>query len=171
MRKGATLTELLVIITTFVIVSLPLARLSTVTLRDIPAAFRITQSNTSLLNALRKIQNDVNAARAFPKSFGHYTTNSETFLIELANNTICYQLKDDELLRRKLLKVDTTAPEDIECWPVPNSNIQWRLLQRDGTDYALEIKTFIEQRTEGHLQKKMANSHLFFVGAYQEAVN
>lgn len=171
MRKGYLIIQLLVIIAVLVIVSLPLARLSTATLRDIPMSYRMIASNTSILNALEQIRKDVNAARGFPESFDDYTANDETLLIELANDTICYQLKNDELLRRKLANTKTGGDEETESWSIRHGKIQWRLQRKDDKDYAVEIRTCIEQKIEGHLEKKMANSHLYFIGAYQEVVD
>jgi len=171
MRKGFSLVELLIVLIVISIVSVPLARLSTATLRDIPRTYRMIESNTNVLNALKQIHQDVNAAKGFPKSFNAYIASSETLLIELANEVICYQLKDGKIFRRKLTGTWEINSEDVEVWLVPHAKVEWQVWRKNGKGYAVEVKTYIEQKSGEHLEKKMANSHLYFVGAYQEAVN
>ena len=171
MRKGFSLVELLLVLAVISIVSVPLAGLSTTTLRDIPRAYKMIESNTSILNALKQIHKDVNVAKGFPKSFDGFTANSDTLLIELANSTICYQLKDGEIVRQTLADTKVEHDEKIINWAVPQGKVKWRVWQKNGKDYAVEVKTYIEQKSGEHLEKKMANSHLYFVGAYQKAVN
>ena len=171
MRKGFSLVELLVVLAVISIVSVPLAGLSTTTLRDIPRAYKMIESNTSILNALKQIRKDVNVAKGFPKSFNGFTTNGDTLLIERANGTICYQLKDGEIVRQTLTDTKVGRNEKIINWAVPQGKVKWRVWQKNGKGYAVEVKTYIEQKSGEHLEKKMANSHLYFVGVYQEAVN
>jgi len=171
MRKGFALVELLVIIAVICIISVPLARLSTTTLRDVPRAYKMVVSNTSILNALKQIQKDVNAARRFPKSFNAYTISDETLLIELANNTICYQIKNGRILRRTLSNTRVNSNEEIASWSVPKAKIEWRIRRKNSRAYAVEVKTYIEQKSGDRLEKKMASSHLYFAGAHQEALN
>ena len=110
--------------------------MTTITFRDIPKSQRTIASNSSILSALRQIRKDVNAAKGFPKTFKGYTTGSQTFLIELENNVICYQIKDGKITKR-ILRNTKTGNEDIASWPVPNAKIEWRILQKDNEDYAV----------------------------------
>ncbi|MFC1738113.1 Tfp pilus assembly protein FimT/FimU [Planctomycetota bacterium] len=170
MRKGFSIIEMLVVISLIMLISIPLARLSTITIRDIPQSYRIINANTSILNALKYLREDVNAAKSFPKSFDTYTAGEEAILIELADAIICYELKENEIKRCKLSKTNEGAPDDIIGWPCLNAKIKWRLWKKNGAGYAVEIKTYIERKRGRVIEKKMANSHLYFVGAYQEAV-
>jgi type II secretory pathway pseudopilin PulG len=171
MRKGFFLVELVVVIAVITLVSVPLARLSTATFRDIPRSYRAINSNTSILNALKQIQKDVNAAKGFPKSFGAYTANNETLLIKLTDNIICYQLKDSQILKLKLANTNAGNAEEITRWPVPKAKVEWQVWRKNNKGYAVEVRTCIEQKSGDRLEKKMANSHLYFVGAYREAIN
>ena len=170
MRKGFSLLEMMVIIAVIALLSIPLARLSTTTIRDIPRLPRIIQANTSLLNALKQIQRDINVAKGFPDSFGTFSADNGTLLIELEDSTICYQLKNGQLLRQTLANAEPATEDKIMKWPVPHGKIRWRLWQKNGKSYAVEIKTYIEQKTAGRLQKKLANSYVYFVDAYQQPI-
>lgn len=170
MRKGFFLVEMIVVIAVIFVVSLPLARLTTITLRDIPKSYRMIESNSSVLNALKQIQKDVNMAKGFPKSFESYTTDDQNLLIELDDSTICYQLKDEKIIKLILANTKTADDEEIASWLVPYAKIVWQVLRQENKGYAVEVKTYLEHKSGKNVAKKMANSHLYFRGAYQEAV-
>jgi hypothetical protein len=48
---------------------------------------------------------------------------------------------------------------------VPNAEIEWRLWKKDGLGYAVEVHTHIKYKLRERFQEKMANSHLYFLGA------
>ena len=168
MRRGFSLVELLVILAVLATVSVPVALLTTTTVGDIPRAYQMSQVNSSMLNAIRQIRKDINNARGLPSSFGKYTSNENTLLIELPNSVICYELADDVIQRCRLTDVKEERPEDTIKWPIRNGKVNWRVRQKDGIGYAVEIETYIEQKNGKRLNKKMANSHLYFAGAYRK---
>ena len=171
MRKGFSIIELLVVIAILTLISVSLSRLSLTTIRDIPASYRVMQAGSSMLNAAEQIRRDVNAAISFPKLFGDYTANSDTLLIELEKETICYQFRADEILRHEFANdVEKLSEKEVATWHVPGGRVEWRLWQKDGRGYAVELRTYIEQNLGGHPEKKMANSHVYFKGSLQEAV-
>jgi len=167
MRKGYLLLEVVALLAVVAALSIPLARLSTMTIRDIPQFYRVIQVNTSVLNMLKHLHKDINAAVQLPESFAEYTTDDKVLLIELADGVVCYQLEDDKVLRRRL----TNDEEDTTVWPVPSAKIKWQLWRKDNKGYAVEIRSYIELKRSGRPEKKMANSHLYFVGAYQEPID
>ena len=128
----------------------------------------MSQVNSSMLNAIRQMHKDINNARGLPSSFGKYTSNENTLLIELPNSVIYYELADDAIQRCRLTDVKEERPEDTIKWPILNCKMKWRVRQKDGTGYAVEIETYIEQKSGKHIDKKMVNSHLYFAGAYQK---
>ncbi len=171
MRKGFSIIQLLVIISVFSLLLTSLAPLLTATLRDIPRSYRMIEANTSMLSALKQIRRDVNAAKGFARSFDEYTANNETLLIEAANNVICYQFIDGQLLRRKFTSAETGTGEEIRRWSIRHGKIEWQLWQEDGRDYGVEIKSCIEREIAGRLDRKMANSYVYFAGISQEDAN
>jgi len=128
------------------------------------------ESNSSVLNALKQIQKDVNMAKGFPKSFESYTTDDQNLLIELDDSTICYQSKDEKIIKLILANTKTADDEEIASWLVPYAKIEWRIHRKNNKGYAVEVKTYLEHKSGKNVAKKMANSHLYFRGAYQEAV-
>ena len=183
MRKGFTLVEMLVVIIVLPFVMLVLDGLFSTLIRDIPRSYRVMQENTSLLSMLEQMQQDIDKAKGLPESFDEYTTSNKLLLIELAEGMICYQLKDEKVLtvRRSSLVSRVTGDESrITVWSVPHAKVEWRVWRKDrdgpptaGFDRnpallgAVEVKTHIEHKIRGeHWEKKMANSHLYFVGAF-----
>ena len=169
MRKGFTLVEVLVVIIVLPFVILVLDGLFSTLIRDIPRSYRVMQENTSLLSMLEQMQQDIDKAKGLPESFDEYTTSNKLLLIELAEGMICYQLKDDKArtVRRSSLASRVTGDESrITVWSIPHAKVEWQVWRKDRGGYAVEVKTHIEHNVQGHWEKKMANSHLYFVGAF-----
>lgn len=169
MRKGFTLVELLIVIIVLPFVMLVLDGLFSTLIRDIPRSYRVMQENTSLLSMLEQMQQDIDKAKGLPESFDEYTTSNKLLLIELAEGMICYQLKDDKArtVRRSSLASRVTGDESrITVWSIPHAKVEWQVWRKDGGGYAVEVQAHIEHKIQGHWEKKMVNSHLYFVGAF-----
>ena len=117
---------------------------------------------------LKQLRKDVEMAKQLPDSVGEYTTGNQLLLIELTDGVVCYQLENDKIIRRKLVDTQKDNSMETAVWSVPQAKINWQVWRKQGRGYALEIKTYIEQNTRGHWQKKMANSHLYFAGGFQK---
>jgi len=188
MRKGFTLVEILVIIVVLPFVLVVLDGLFRTLLHDIPWSWRLVQQNTTVLNMLEQLQQDTDKAKGLPKSFAGRTASDELLLIELTDGVVCYQLKDGRVIRRKLTDTRDSSEPDSETtfrqtlrrslrrtyagyaeqervWSLPNTKIQWQVWARNGKGYAVQAETYSEQKVRGQWKKKMARSHLYFVGA------
>lgn len=163
MRRGFSLVEMLMVTITLPFVFLIFDGLFRSLLSDIPASWRIAQENTTVLSMLEQVHRDIDKAKGLPESFAGNTANDTLLLIELADGVICYQLKDGQVIRRRL--TDMGAHEK-RVWSLPNAKVVWRVWVRDGKGYAVEAKTHIDHRSRGHWKKKMALSHLYFVGSF-----
>ncbi len=170
MRKAFSLVELLTVMVVFAAVSVALAGLFTTIITDIPKSYRVVQENTSLLSVLGQMRKDIDRAKALPQSSAGHTTDDDLLLIELPDAMICYQLKNGEILRRRLTDAQEDGGEDTKVWSIPHAKVEWQLARGDDKAYAVEVRTHIEYEVRGHRQKKMANSYLYFVGALPEAV-
>jgi type II secretory pathway component PulJ len=165
MRKAYTLVELLVVLAVLPFVMVVFSGLFNTLIRDIPRSHRVVQENTSLLSMLDWIQKDIDQAKGLPESFGEYTTDDKLLLIELAEDIICYQLKDDKVLRYKVSDNQQSKALAQTVWSVPHAKVEWQVRRKNGRGYAVEVQTYIEHIVQGHWEKKMANSHLYFIGA------
>jgi len=175
MRKGFTLVEILVVIMVLPFVMLVLDGLFGTLIRDIPRSYRVMQENTSLLSMLEQMQQDIDRAKGLPESFDEYTTSNKLLLIELEEGMICYQLKDEKVLRLRTRDEERgTRDASIvnrlssvsQSWSIPHAKVEWQVWRNDGGGYAVEVKTHIKYNVQGHWQKKMVNSHLYFVSTY-----
>jgi type II secretory pathway component PulJ len=170
MRRGYSLAELVVAMVIVSSVSIVLAGLLTTIISDIPRLCGVVQENTSVLNMLEQMHEDVDAAKGLPKSFGEYTTDKNLLLIELPQGIVCYQLKDGKVLRRRLSAAQEQNEEETRVWSVPNAKLEWQVLRNDRDGCAVEVKTCIEHHVRGCSEEKMANSYLFFVGAFRKVL-
>ena len=160
MRKAYSLIELLAVIAIFPVAALAIDRMFKTVIVDIPRSFHIVEENTTVLDVLDHINRDIDRATGLPNSSGDYTAGDGVLLIELPDTTICYELKDKNILRHNLGK-DTTS----STWKAPNARVKWKVWQKDNVGYAVEITTHIEHKPARRQTKRMAGSHLYFVGA------
>jgi len=166
MRKGFSLIEMLVIVIITPFIFLIFDGLFKTLASDIPWSWRIAQENTTMLNMLDQLQQDIDAAKGLPESFGGHTVNDNLLLIELPNGVLCYQLKGGRVLRQRFAGTDDSKPEDEKVWSLPNAKLEWHCWTRDGRRYAVETSACVERSARGQWKKKMAHSHLYFVGAF-----
>jgi hypothetical protein len=169
MRKGYLLVELLTVIAILMILGGTFVTLSGKVILGIGRSYRLIQTNTSMLNMLGQLRSDVNGGKGFSESFDKYRAGEETLLIESEAGVICYQLKEGEIARYSPADVEGIGNEEVTIWPIRNGRVKWQVWRKDGDGYAVEVQSYIEDKTSGHLQKKMANSHLYFVGSYKKA--
>jgi prepilin-type N-terminal cleavage/methylation domain-containing protein len=183
MRRGFTLVEIMVVIVILPFVMVLLDGLFRTILSEIPASYRIAQENTTLLNMLEQMQRDIDKATGLPASFGGQTASDTLLLIELPDGVVGYELQAGRVIRTRLTGARSdvvgagprassgqphgVAPTQEErTWALPHAKIEWQVRTRDGQRYAVQIQTYIEHKSQGRTDKKMANSHLYFVGAF-----
>ena len=53
-------------------------------------------------------------------------------------------------------------------WRMRDAVIAWRLWQREGKAYAVEIHSHVKQRVEGLWREKLSNTQVFFVHGLAE---
>lgn len=165
MRKGFTLVEMLVVIIILPFVFVLLDGLFVTLLGGIPKSYHIAQESITLQNMLEQLQQDVDRARGLPESFAEgKTVNEKQIFIELPGSTICYQQKDGQIIRSTLTDNEQGYISDERAWTLPHAKVQWRVWKKDERGYAVEVKTYIEYKTEGRWKKTMANSHLYYGG-------
>lgn len=166
MRKGFTLIEILVIVIVTPFIFVIFDGLFRTLVSDIPWSWRIAQENTTMLNMLDELQQDIDAAKGLPDSFGTYTANENMLLIESPDGILCYQLKAGKVLRQRFTIAGGSKPEEEKVWSLPNAKIAWLPWVRNGRRYAIETSTCVERSARGQWKKKMAYSRLYFVGAF-----
>ena len=189
MRKGFTLVEIMVVIIILPFVLFLLDGLFGTLLTEIPRSWRTAQQSTTLLNLLEQIHQDVGEAKGLPAEFAGRTAGDGLLLVELPEGVISYQIKEDRVTRSKLTsapggeavpalrpagilpaagnKGKMPSPREVEqerVWSEPNSKIEWKVWQKDGARYAVDVKTHVELKVHDRLEKKMARAHVFYGG-------
>jgi len=165
MRKGFTLTEVLIAVIVLPFMILILDGLFKTLIKDIPRSYKVVQVNTSLISMLKEMQQDIDKAKGLPDKYNEYISNDKMLLIDLPEDTICYQLKDDKVFRCNLTEKQKKNTAETKYWSIPHAKVQWKVWRKDINGHAVEIQTHIEHEVQGHLEKKMVNSHLYFVGS------
>ena len=165
MRKGFTLVEMLAVIMALPFMMLILDGLFKTLIKDIPRSYQVVQANTSLISMLKEMQQDIDNAKGLPITYKEYTTGDNILLIDSSEGMISYQLKGDKVLKYNLTDNQPNNPEEQKVWSVPNAKVRWKVWRKDTSGYAVEVRTHIAYKLKKHFEKKMANSHLYFVGA------
>ncbi len=164
MKKAFTLIEVLLIIATLPVFMLVANRLLYSMLRDTPRIWNNIQQNTTMLDMLSQLQNDIDIAQNLPQTYGEFSSNEKLLLIKQYDALIGYEFNDGQITRRILNDMQTNTEQERK-WQIHDANIQWNVHTKDGNGYCLEITNFIEFQESGRTEKKMMNSHLYFIGA------
>jgi prepilin-type N-terminal cleavage/methylation domain-containing protein len=169
MRKAFSLVEILTVIAILGLISIPLAGLTRTTIFDIQRTCPFIQTNTSIQSVIKHIQYDIGTATGLLMSSGEFAAGDNCLLIQSQEDVICYQLQQDLISRQTLTNPSQTDDSRV-IWKIPHAKIQWRILRKEDNAYAVELTTCMELRSGDHVEKKMQNSHLFFVGAYPQPI-
>lgn len=161
MRKGYLFVEVMVFLAVLVMVAASLNRFFRTFTYELPKGSRLIQESCTLNNAVEHIRADVASAKSLSESVGD-STQLALLIIETADGMVSYSFNDGQIIRSR-------AGTGEESWLVPHCRIDWRILQRDKTGYAVEVNACLEDRDFGRIHKKMANSFLFFAGTPWEA--
>ena len=165
MRKGFSLVEVLVLIVVLPFVAIVLDKLFVNIVQDIPRLSKVLEKNTTVLHMLDQMQSDIDNAEGLPDSVGQRVAGEELLLIELKDGTVAYELENGRVLRRRIGEAEQSEGESATQWLVPDAAIKWRRWKKENVAYAVEVETHIGHKLRRAIQKKMANSHVYFLRA------
>lgn len=157
MRRGYTITEMLVLLAILGVLAWPLSRVSKVVMYDIPRSYKFVESNSSILLIMQMIKKDVNCATALSKKEGN------NLLIEQRDKKINYAFEDGQIVR-----TENENTEEKSVFTTPLGKINCSIWEKDGKSYAVEINKYIELKRHTGIDKRMENSYVFFIGALPE---
>ncbi len=161
MRKAFTLIEVLVLVTVAPLLMVVVSGIFATFIRDVPRETRLVQQNTTVLDMLQQVRLDVDDAAGLLEQFNGTTANERTLLIRDSDGVVCYRFEDGRAVRT-LLKGQGANPDDQRVWRIPNAVIKCRLWTREGSAYAVEIHSHMQQQVAGLTTTKLANSQVFF---------
>ena len=129
-----------------------------------PRIWNNVQQNTTMINMLRQMQEDVDKATDFPESKDGFAASNTLLLIEQPGFLIGYEFDNEQIIRH-VLSSNQTVTNDKRVWVIPDAKIEWKVLRKNGKGYCLELQNRIEYKKSNGLENEMPNSHLFFIGA------
>ncbi|OQA02455.1 MAG: hypothetical protein BWY69_01100 [Planctomycetes bacterium ADurb.Bin401] len=150
MKKGYSLTEMLVVLAILAVIALPLSRLSKTVIYDIPRSLKLYESNTSILNFVQFVRRDINSADKLLK-------DGNQLLLERGDKKIKYVFEEDEITR------NISGKDEIK-WEIPQGKIEWKVWEEKGKGIAVEIRKWVEPKKHGRADKRIENSYVFFAG-------
>jgi hypothetical protein len=155
MRKGYTLTELLILLAIAAIIAIPIGRLSKVIIYDVPKSMKLIDCDRNIQNALMVMRIDMDSATSLADSDGN-------LLVMQKEKTINYTFKDAVITRT------ATSEEGKSEWEIPQGVVNWHVWEKEGKGYAVEIKKYVELKRHNMIEKKMENTFVFFAGDFME---
>lgn len=150
MKKGYSITEMLVVLAILAVIALPLSKLSKVVIYDIPRSLKLYESNTSILNFVQFIRRDVNSS-------GKLLKDGNQLMIEGGDKKINYIFEEGQVTRN-------VSGEDEIKWEIPQGKIEWEIWEEKGQGVAVEIRKWVELKKHGRADKRIENSYVFFAG-------
>lgn len=160
-RKGSSLIELLVVMAVLSLAAGLTGPMFRVLVREIPRSSEAIEADRAVRRMLERLCRDVDAARGLPRARGAHTSGKRRLLVELPGQTVCYEIDGDTVVR-KALGPGTGEPV---VWHVPGAKINWRIRREGDRGVGVEVSTWIERRIERRTARRLANAHVFFVGA------
>lgn len=164
-RKGFAINEMLFMIPVMIVLMMMCTEPIMILTSDLRQDQRDLQANVSVHHMLRQLHDEIERAAALPKFAGEKTTGGKVLLIGSSVGTICYELIDGKVIKNCISLEQNVPKQTIDSWPVPNANINFKVLRRNGKGYAVEVVTNIDRISSDRLHKKLKNSHVFFVNA------
>ena len=164
MRKGFSLTEIMVVIIILPFVFFVLDGLFGTLLTEVPRSWRVAQQGSILLNLVEQIHRDVEEAKALPAESAGQTAGDKLLLVKLADGVFGYQIEKGRVTRSWLANAPPSEQDKQRIWTMPAGEIEWQVWQKDGRPYAVEVKTHVEFKFHGRTEEKMARASLFYAG-------
>lgn len=158
------LIEMLVLIIITPVVMVALSGFFRSFVRDIPQATRLVQQNTTVLNLLDQLRRDMDRAVGLAERVGDRQADESTLLIEQPDATVCYRFDEGQIVRMLLTGEGEAMPDQDRVWRARDAVVAWRPWVREGRARAVEVHSHLKQRIMGQERRKLAGSHVFFVG-------
>jgi prepilin-type N-terminal cleavage/methylation domain-containing protein len=165
MKKAFTLIELVVVLAITPVLLLALGRIMTAFMGDLPKGTEVVHEQTTVLDLIHAIHEDVDRAVALPDSLGERRSDDRTLLIALPAGAVAYERTDGRVSRTILNRDGREDPNSQRRWLVPHTVIDWHLWQQAQAAYAVEVHTYVNQIVDGHPQKKLAQTRVYLLNA------
>ena len=165
MRRGMTLVEIIVTLPLIAAVGMIFSLLFPVLVRDVPRLQRVVHTHGQVGTMLQRIRRDVDSARSLPASADGRTAGESQLLIELDEGVICYRIEPGRVVRDRLTGNVSRAERAGESWSLPKAKLSFRNWPGDLPAQAVEVRTAIEYTISRRTYRKLANSHVFYLGA------
>jgi prepilin-type N-terminal cleavage/methylation domain-containing protein len=169
-RKGFALIEMIAVMVILAAVAVACNSLFHSLLSDLPRTCRTFNANTSADSIVDKIRTDVDRAVSLPLSFGSLKTDENLLLIEVPEGVIAYRKSEKQLLREPINVPSGQTKSDSDHWDIETVNIHWEIWNQEGTGLAVELTTSVNQDAPGRIEKRLENSHVFFMRVLPEEI-
>ncbi len=156
MRKGYMIVEMIVVIAVLAIISIPLSKFTKLLIFDVPRSVKHIEANTSLLDVIASLKSDIGA------SFKLQKDSQNRLIMHRVDGTVCYDFEQDKISRSANNSND--LPRE---WMIPGGRIDFEIQPINDTP-AVRITKYVEVKRYNGVEKKMAETYLYFPNRFQE---
>ena len=169
MKKAFTLIEVIVVLAILPVVTLVLSRMTMTFFRELPDVSDVVYAQTTVLDLIAGVHADMLKAVALPDAVGERQSDEQTLLIALPDVVVAYERQQGEVTRTVLDRDGNEDSQTRRQWLMPKAVVSWQRWKGNTdqaqTAYAIEVHSRVQQWVDGHLQKKLAQSRVYFVDA------
>lgn len=165
MNRAFTLIEVVVVLSILPVVMLVMSRIMTTFMRDVPQGMAVVNEQTTVLDMIDAIGDDVRRAIALPDSLGSRQSDGRTLLIALPTGAVAYEQADGRVSRTILDRDGRDDPNAQRQWRVPDAVVDWQRWGQAEAAYAVEVHSYVKQTVDGHPQKKLAQTRVYLLNA------
>ena len=159
-RNGYALIEILTICSIITVLLFLLVRPTRTLFIDMNNTQRDFNENSTVYDMLTKLQEDIESADYVRQD----PADPNALLLEGSEWQIQYKFAGEKVTKTVVDEITKSNSGD-SIWTAPHAVIKHRLWQREGNVYAVEVTKCIERTVLGRLERKLANSYVYFVGA------
>jgi hypothetical protein len=161
-RPGISLTEMLVMLALLGIITDAAFRTVRVYGGGIRRSYRDFGTSMNINDMLRQLRRDVESARHLQQLSGDDEAANPVLAVTLPDRVVFYEFQPDKVARG--LTVGDPNEPSLRIWPSPQTVFEWQVLARGDRVVAIEITSAIERVILDVPERKLRNSHVFFVG-------
>ncbi len=161
-RRAVSLIEMIMMLVLLVVIMGLSAKMFRGVMGNTVRMHRDFEVYTSVQDMLRDLRKDVEGSKNLVRYAGDDSAGGDLLRIDSPGGAISYGSNEDAVFRTVGVSDPNEGGEKV--WVVPHAQIEWQVLERGGKGHALEIKTWIERTVYGEVERKLYNSHVYFVG-------
>ena len=160
-RKGFAIIEMVVTMAVMMVLLFLMVKPTRALFVDMNHMQKDFNANSTVYDMLTKLEKDIERADSLRQD----PVDANALLLEGNGRTVRYKFAEGYIKKDVIGNSQQSSNSGESVWTAPHAVIKHRLWDREGKCYAVEVTKSIERKVLGKWEKKLVNSHVYFVGA------